>query len=245
MLPLDAAVPPRPRTAAATQAVVRSPFAFSLVSVLLITTIWTRLHPADATGAYLWVSTNIHNMLTVPVRSLVLSALFLPDQRWLVNAILLMAVAVPLERRIGSLRTVAVFASAHVIGTVLTEGYEWLAVHAGVLPQSVVFQEDVGVSYGLYGMAAAACALLPRSRRGIAVGLVGLYVAVPLAVDPGMTTAGHVICWAIGLAWWPYLLGKRPGDLRWLPRPGEHARRKRSVGEHDPRQALAEVGQPG
>jgi hypothetical protein len=35
-----------------------------------------------------------------------------------------------------------------------------------------------------------------------------------------MTTTGHVLCWAIGLAWWPYLL--RAGIRRRDPEASAH-----------------------
>jgi hypothetical protein len=182
-----------------------SPFALALVSVLLATTVWTRSHPADADALFEWVSTNIHNLSIAPLRSLVLSAVFLPDEAFLRNAAMLLAVLIPLERRVGSVRTVLVFASAHVIGTVLTEGWEYLAIHAGWLPPTAAFQLDVGVSYGMFGVAAAVCWFLPRRWRRLAIVGLALYLVVPLLVSPGMTTAGHVICLLVGISWWPYL----------------------------------------
>ena len=107
------------------------PFAFGLISVLFLTTWWTRAHPDQAGDTFEWVSTNLHNLSVAPIRSFVLSALFLTDGRWLVNAALLAAVLVPLESRIGTRAAVAVFGSAHVLATLVTEGWVWFAIRAG------------------------------------------------------------------------------------------------------------------
>ena len=203
-------------TKAAIRTVSRTPFAVLLVATLLITTVWLRLHPLDSGAVFSWVSTNVHNLRHAPIRALVLSALFLPGHDWLRTTLMLGAGLIPLERRFGTVRTLAVFASAHVIATLLTEGWEYLAVHAGDLPRSTIFQEDVGVSYGMYGAMAAACFLLPRGSRvpwrAMMTTALALYVAAPFAIDPGMTTSGHVLSVSIGLAWWP-VLAKRADQL--------------------------------
>lgn len=183
----------------------RAPFALVLVATLFATTVWTRIHQSDAAHLFNWVSSNVHNLSVAPLRSMVLSALFLPDQAWLVNAAILLAVIIPLERAVGTRRALLIFAAAHVLATALTEGWEYMAIRAGALPGSAAFQEDVGVSYGMYGVAAAVCVLLPRRLRNLAVIALVAYVGIPLLLEPGMTTSGHVLSVVIGVAWWPYL----------------------------------------
>lgn len=192
-------------TKAAIRTVSRTPFAVLLVLTLLVTTVWLRFYPLDSGAVFSWVSTNVHNLRHAPVRALVLSALFLPGHDWVRSTLMLSVALIPLERRFGTARTLLIFASAHVIATLLTEGWEYLAVHAGELPRSVIFQEDVGVSYGMYGAMAAACFLLPRRWRAVGTTALALYVGVPFLFDPGMTTTGHVLSLLIGLAWWPVL----------------------------------------
>jgi len=193
--------------------VVRAPFALVLVSALLATTIWTRSHPDASANIFAWVSTNAHNLSIAPARSLVLSALFLPDEKWVLNATLLLAVIVPLERRVGTRWALAVFASAHVLATLLTEGWVSVAVRLDWLPRSAAYIDDVGVSYGLYGVAAASCYFLPARFRRLGVsGLVG-YLALQFAIEPDMTNTGHLLALASGLAWWRGLerLSRRRG----------------------------------
>lgn len=192
-------------TKAAIRTASRTPFAVLLIATLLVTTVWLRFRPLDSAAIFGWVSTNVHNLRHAPIRSLVLSALFLPGRDWVRTALMLSAALIPLERRFGTVRTLSVFASAHVIATLLTEGWEYLAVHAGDLPRSTIFQEDVGVSYGMYGAMAAACFLLPRRWRAVVTAALTFYVGVPFVLDPGMTTSGHVLSVSIGLAWWPVL----------------------------------------
>jgi hypothetical protein len=176
-----------------------------LALALALTTIWTQTHPQDAEPVFQWASTNVHNLSMAPVRSFVLSALFLPDGRLLLNVALLLATVIPLERRIGTLCAVAVFASAHVVATLLTEGWVWYSVRAGSLPLAAEFQDDVGVSYGLFCAAAAALYFAPRRFRAAGVTALSGYILVPFALAPGMTTTGHVISISVGFAWWRLL----------------------------------------
>jgi len=186
---------------------VRAPFALSLAVALFVTTLWTRTHPGDAEPLFRWASTNVHNLSYAPIRSFVVSALFVPDGHVLVNAGLLLAAIIPLERRIGTLRALLVFASAHVIATAATEGWVWYAVHLGAMPMSAEFQDDVGVSYGLFCAVAAALYFARPRFRAIGVAALAAYVIVPFVAGPDLTTTGHMLSLAIGLAWWS-LLGR-------------------------------------
>jgi hypothetical protein len=171
--------------------------------LLLLTTSWTRVHASDDDALFDWVSTNVHNLSVAPIRSFVLSALFLTDGRWLLDSAMLLAVLVPLERRIGTWRSLAVFSSAHVLATVLTEGWVWWGLHTGAIPGSAAYQQDVGISYGMYGVAGAVLYFLPGRSRLWATAALASYLAVPFALAPDMTGTGHLVSLAIGLLWWP------------------------------------------
>jgi hypothetical protein len=195
--------------------VFRTPFAAGLVTVLFVTTLWLRDQPDHADEVLRWVSTNVHNLSVAPIRSVVLSAFFLPDGRWLSNAILLVVVLAPLEWRFGTRWAIAVFASAHVLATMVTEAWEFLAIRDGDLPAQARYEYDVGVSYGLYGAAAAACYLLPRPLRPFGVLLVVCYVGIPFVLSSGMTTSGHVLAVSTGLAWFPVFKRLSVRPLPW------------------------------
>ena len=187
-----------------------APFALSMAFLLLVTTSWTRAHAGDDDALLDWVSTNVHNLSVAPIRSFVLSALFVTGGRWLLDAAMLLAVLVPLERRIGTRRSLAVFASAHVLATMLTEGWVWWGLHTGAIPGSAAYQQDVGISYGMYGAAGAVLYFLPGRSRPWAIAALATYLALSFALAPDMTGAGHLLSLAIGLLWWP-VLGRSTG----------------------------------
>lgn len=184
---------------------VRSvPLTSGLLGVLLLTTIGLRSVRHDQ-QVLQWASTNLDNLATRPIRSLVASALVLPSEVWLPSALALGAGLGLIERRTGSRVALAVFASAHVLVTLLTEGGVWGAIQLGGLPESATGQIDAGVSYGMYGALGAAVVLLPRQLRIPALTAVTAMIAVPLASDVDMTTVGHLLSLGVGVAWWPVL----------------------------------------
>ncbi len=196
------------RAATLVRAAASVPFATALIALLLATTVWTRLHAGETDSILDWASTNVHNLSVAPIRSIVLSAAFLPGGRWVAEASLLATVLVPLERRFGSRLSLAVFGSAHILATLLTEGWIWFGIRSGAIPGSAGYQQDVGVSYGMYGVAGAVLFLLPVRYRLAAAALLASYLLGQFAQSPDMTTTGHLLSLAIGLAWWP-LLGRR------------------------------------
>jgi hypothetical protein len=194
------------------QQAVRAPFAVTLAAALVVTTVWTQTHPNDAEPLFRWASTNVHNLSYAPIRSFILSALFVPDGRILLNVGLLLTAIIPLERRVGTIRALMVFASAHVGATLLTEGWVWYSVHAGSMSVAAEYQDDIGVSYGMFCVAAAALRFAPGRFRVAGVAALAGYIMIPFALGPDMTSTGHVLSLAIGLAWWPVL--SRAADQR-------------------------------
>ena len=210
-----AAIPPIPWRIAATRAARTVPFTIALLAMLLGTTI--ALHQVSSDDAMLrWTSTNVQNLTHRPIVSFIASAVVLPDDRWPLTMLTLALGLGLLERRVGTARAIGIFASGHVIATVVTEGAVGLEIHFGDLPASAATQLDVGISYGTWAMIGAALALLPsrRLRWPAAVGLAAIVVA-PLVRDFDMTASGHTLAFLVGVAWW-----------RWLPT----AEPRRSVG---------------
>ncbi|MBV9592934.1 MAG: hypothetical protein JO147_03950 [Actinobacteria bacterium] len=165
----------------------------------------------DTTPLLQALSTNVQNLLHTPVRVVIGSA-FVSDSGLLTQLVAIVATAAAmfaLERRIGSLRALGVFASAHVGATVLTEGAVWLGLRLEWLPGADRSQIDVGISYGMWVAVAAAAALLPRAWRWLLLPVALLGVGVPAVIEPSMTATGHLLSVLIGLAWWPYLLDQR------------------------------------
>jgi membrane associated rhomboid family serine protease len=193
------------------------PFTMTLLTVLLGTTVALRLSTSED-DILLWVSTNVHNLSHRPVVSFVTSALFVSGD-WLPTMVLLAAGLGLLERRVGTARTLAVFATGHVIATLVTEGAVWLDIRAGDLSGRAATQLDVGVSYGMWAVLGAMLVLLPARWRWPAFAAFAALVVGPLLDDFDMTAGGHTLAFAIGLAWWPILRarlerGDRAGQVR-------------------------------
>lgn len=150
------------------------------------------------------LSTNVVNLTSTPVRAFVASA-FVGSGPWLTSALLVALAVGLLERRVGSLRALGVFASGHVIATVLTEGGVWVGMRLGWLPTIERDQIDVGISYGMWAAIAGATVLLPTRQRYLLIPVAIAGVGWPLLNNPGMTTTGHLLALLIGLAWWPAL----------------------------------------
>jgi hypothetical protein len=195
---------PRRAAVSARQAITRSPATVVLALTLLATTILLRhgVLPGDFLQD---VSTNVTNLTQVPLRVFIASALVLDGGHWIIYAVALALTLGWLERRIGSLRAVGIFASGHVLATILTEGAVWVGINAGTLPDADRDQIDVGVSYGLWTAIAAAAVLLPRRWRLVLIPVALVGVVLPAVTVHDMTSIGHLLSLSIGLAWWPYI----------------------------------------
>ncbi len=199
--------PPSRRFGAARPLRHRSaPLTTSFLAVLLATTLLLRHVSARVADALLAASsTDVAHLAHDPVRVLLASTLWLPGRVWLPYAVVFALALAPLERRVGPWWALAVFLSGHVVATVLTEGPIALGIAVHWLPASAAHRMDVGVSYGMYTALGAAAGLLEPRARWVALGAVATTVLVPFVLDLDLTTVGHVLSLAIGVAWWPWL----------------------------------------
>lgn len=185
---------------------VRSaPATFSYLLLLLATT-WTlaTVTPSVADRLLLESSTNLDRLGQDPIRVLVASAFWVGGWSSLALwTVLFAVVAAPVERRLGSRRTIGIFAAGHVGATLAVALGLWLALHLDAVDRSVAHARDVGASYGFFAVAGVA-ALLPRGRLRI-VGITPLLAALATAaaLDPDFTAFGHLAAVAIGLALYP------------------------------------------
>jgi hypothetical protein len=191
-----------------------TPFACSYVAVLGLATIaFALLDGADQRAVLQTSSTNVIQLSTHPLFVLVSSALWVDGiGDYLFAAAVLVVVATVLERRIGTRRVLAVFASGHVGATLLTEGAVAFGVHAGLLPASTLSRLDVGVSYGLAALLAMTAGLLPGQLRVVGLLAAWGYLGLPLVTGQDMTSWGHAIALGIGVLCWLLLPkdGRRP-----------------------------------
>jgi hypothetical protein len=213
-------------------AISSAPLTFAYAAVLLGTTVAFRLVPAATASRWLHASsTDVAHLGADPVTVLVLSALSLPGRLWLPYAVVLLVVVRPLERRIGSATTALVFASGHVLATLLTELPIAAAIGVGWLAPAAAHRLDVGASYGTLALVAAFAGALSPVRALVVLGLAVLLVGGTSVTAPGMSTYGHALSMAIGVCWWPRLYHRRttwrvrrppkprPSDLESRPRP--------------------------
>lgn len=147
--------------------------------------------PGLLDDAVAWASTNVENLSSHPVASLTASAFIVPSG--LAPALLLVGVGfAALERGIGTARTAAVAAGGHVGATLLT------VYGAHVFTDAAAHRSDVGVSYAMFAVLAAAAWRLPGRARVAAVIALGAAVGIPFVLAPGLTTTGHLLAAALG-----------------------------------------------
>lgn len=194
-----------------------TPFTFCYLVVLLVTSNIQHLAGAKISARLLAVSsTDAENLIHHPIDSMISSALWFGGKEVLAYALIFVVAVAPLERRIGSRWTFAVFASGHVLATLATEVPVVWALEAGLLPRQAGQWLDVGVSYGFFATAGAMAIVLVPKQRVWAVAGIDLVIAViyvtdaPGTLPAGLTFAGHLIAAHIGMLGW----------LTWLRRRG-------------------------
>src|SRR5262249_61744418 len=124
-------------------------------------------------------------------------------------------------RVLGARRTILVFASGHLVATLATQVPVAVLIGLGSLGRGWADILDFGVSYGLLTATGVLLAMLTRRRRWVGLLVTPAAVASWLALDPGVTSAGHLVALNVGLLWWPWLTrrgltGTLPG---WPRRP--------------------------
>ncbi len=145
-----------------------------------------------------------------PVRVLLASAFFVTGaSAWLAWFVLFSALAAPVEHRLGSARTIAVFALGHIGATLATAVGLWFALRGDLVESSVVHAIDVGASYGFVALAGVATYLLPRRLRFLYLGLLLLALVAALLLVPSFTDFGHLTAFLIGLACKPLVPAAR------------------------------------
>jgi len=162
-------------------------------------------------------STNLHHLAHDPLRVLLSSAFWVGSLRdWLVWVVLLSVFVAPVERWIGTTRTVLVFVIGHIGATLITAAGLWVALHADMVESSVTNARDVGASYGFAAVAAVLAYRLSGRRRLIYAGALIAFVGTILALNHNFTYWGHLVALAIGFACYP-LVRSRGGVRRVRP----------------------------
>ncbi|WP_252394907.1 rhomboid-like protein [Streptantibioticus parmotrematis] len=169
-------------------------------------------------------STNLFQLAHHPLHVLVLSAVWTQASTLLTYVVLFQLFHVPAERWLGTARWLAVVVTAHVGATFVSEGTVWLAIRYGVDPTRMQYTLDVGVSYGLAGVAGVLAYRLVSPWREVYVIVALCYLGTRVVVLHTFTDIGHLSAYLIGLCCHPLTRG-RP---RWDPRAALAQARQRT-----------------
>jgi hypothetical protein len=188
---------------------VRSaPWTYTYLFVIVVTS-WS-LRGADprlADALIRFQSTNLDNLTDRPVQVLIASAFWTSGSAFpwqlLLRFTLIMA---PVERRLGTRRTITIFTAGHVLATLLVAAGLNYGVRHGLLDLDLAHASDVGVSYGLFAVAGALTWLLvPVLWRPIWVAALLATISIGALGGLTFTDIGHLLSLLIGLSTAPLL----------------------------------------
>lgn len=190
-----------------------SPFAFGYLAVLLSTSVFQELaRPSLVKRLQALSSTDVHNLMHHPVVAMLFSAVWAAGALWSPYLWAVLFTLAPLERRIGGLRAVAVFAAGHIVATLVSQLVVVATVSTGGAGPGLLDELDIGVSYGVLATLGALAGLLRPPGRLIAFAVAALIIAHQFIVDDDLVTGvGHPVALLVGLAFWGRL---RPGPDR-------------------------------
>ncbi|WP_042431137.1 rhomboid family intramembrane serine protease [Streptacidiphilus anmyonensis] len=153
-------------------------------------------------------STNLAELSHHPVKVLISSAFWTQTPSFLFWFVVFNIFLVPVERRLGTARWLAVVALAHVGATLISEGTVRLLIDAGLDSRREVFTLDIGVSYGVAGAVGVLVWLIDRPWRWWYLAITAVFFALLLASGTDYTNLGHLCAYLIGLACRPLTRGK-------------------------------------
>lgn len=149
-------------------------------------------------------SSNIHQLVQHPVRALISSAFWIANPASLaLYAVLFEVFHAPVERWLGTLRWLAIVATAHVVATLISQKVLLTAIQDHRAPRSMTHVVDIGVSYGLAASIGVLTYRLPSPWRWLYLAGVIAFFGIPLATGGTFTDLGHAIALAVGLLSWP------------------------------------------
>lgn len=201
----------------------RIPSTLVLLLLVVVGTLLIDFGPDDvASSLEVRLSSNLENLEVRPVRVLVGSALVAPGGSGLIFLMLLALCLGATELWLGHWRPLAVYFGVSAFATAVTAAWILYAVSSGLYDSEVTGTIDVGVSYGMLGLAFMLIARPPRWWQRALVAVAACYWLWTLApwgftVDDDFTDLGHLIAAATGTALAVGILLRR----RLLPTPGD------------------------
>ncbi|UKY52657.1 hypothetical protein KI385_30230 [Streptomyces inhibens] len=186
---------------------VGTPFTFGYAVLLAATSLFAQYaDPALVSQLLQGSSTDVVHLAQAPLLVLVASALWIAGGMTSAYAVAFLFVLTALERRMGGLRTAAVFFGGHVLATLATEMPVAFSVAAGQLPESSLHRLDYGISFGVMTCTGALAGLLPAwSRLPLLTGVGYLALTDLLVYADPLSDWGHLLSLTLGVASWPLL----------------------------------------
>ncbi|MFD7662184.1 rhomboid-like protein [Streptomyces sp. NPDC059788] len=191
-----------------------TPFTFGYTLLLVATSLFAEYADPGLVYALLQASsTDVEHLAQAPLLVLVASALWLAGGMTSAYALAFLFVLTALERRVGALRTAAVFFGGHAIATLATELPVGAAVALGHLPADSLQRLDYGVSFGVMACMGALTGLLPPWARWPLLAAVTWFAVDSLLVsgDP-VSDSGHLLALVLGVLAWPLLRRRGPRE---------------------------------
>lgn len=146
-------------------------------------------------------STNLVQLRRHPVRVLVVSALWIQTPSALLFYVpLFELIHAPAERWLGTGRWLATVGVAHVGATLVSQQAVSLGIRSDRLPESMAHTVDIGVSYGIAGVAGVLAYGVPGRWRWGYVGAVVGFFGWSAARGRTFTDLGHFTAVLLGLA---------------------------------------------
>ena len=181
--------------------VVRSDLALVVSGVITALTIALTLSPDGVVQQVVSsTSTNLANLRTHPVPVLVASLFVVPDLEGLLLVLVLLVALAYGQQWVGRFATVVVAVIGHVGATLFVAILLITGLGAHLIPRSVVYAEDVGVSYALAALLGWLSARVPRRWRVWYIAMLVLYFLGPALFSQTFTDAGHATALVIGLS---------------------------------------------
>ena len=176
-----------------------TPLATGLVIGLLVSAALLDADPGIVDAVVAWTSTNVHNLARHPIAAMIASTFVVPGLPSAQIAMIAVGCAA-LERRIGTGRTVLVALSGQVLATLVTEYGADLGAQLGLWTASPADRPDVGVSYVMFSVLAASWLMLNGRARILGIAATTGWALIMFVMSPGMTSTGHLLAIAVGLA---------------------------------------------
>jgi hypothetical protein len=176
----------------------------------------------DQAAVLRWASTSVHNLRHDPVGCLIVSAFFSSGSAWAWPALIALAMFGACQA-LGSWRTAVVCASAHVVGTLVSEGIVADRVAHGSLPAADRFLTDVGPSYVVVSAIVVAILYggwLARAAAALDLALLAFVGDIFAGLSRlSVSAVGHVTAMVVGgllgsLLAWQQRLARQQSECR-------------------------------